>query len=190
MTETVTATYNVANHELKFVNNSEGSFVVIDDRYIINDYNLDYFNKYYCQLKFALLRRMYREVADQRNRSGNAFKMLIKNIVKNIGDFVDLAELTAKDWANQFIKTVSYVDKNVDGELRRGKFVNKQDGKKVLDILTSMFDASKRLDQACVKYYGISDTTMRDNIRMNDERLRQMFNIPKEQSLVNKVFVD
>ena len=188
-TEKILKTINAADHEIKLVENTNGMFFVVDAKYIFNDYLLTDFCHYYTQAKFTALRKMYRDLATERDKDPKAtFKNAIKTIVKNLDDFFDFGKLAAKDWSNDFIKGVCYANIDVDGEWTTGKSVSKADGKKLVEILTDMFDANEQLNQLSKRYGEYGDQTVREQIAMNDTSLRKMYNIPKDQSLFDKVF--
>lgn len=188
-TEKILKTINAADHEIKLVENTNGIFFVVDAKYIFNDYLLTDFCHYYTQAKFTTLRKMYRDLATERDKDPKAtFKNAIKTIVKNLDDFFDLGKLAAKDWSNDFIKGVCYANIDVDREWTTGKSISKADGKKLVEILTDMFDANEQLNQLSKQYNQPGEQTVRDQIAMNDTALRKMYNIPKDQSLFDKVF--
>lgn len=188
-TERILKNIKAANHEIKLVENTNGIFFVVDAKFIFRDYLLTDFCHYYTQAKFTTLRRMYRDLATQRDKDPKAtFKNAIKTIVNNLDDFFDLGKLAARDWSSVFIKGVHYANIDVDGEWTTGKRVSKADGNKLVEILTSMFDASEQLNQISKQYNQPGEQTVCDQIKMNDTSLRKMYNIPKDQSLFDKVF--
>ena len=189
MSEKISTNITVGDHQLKRVENTNGIFFVVDAKYIFNDYLLTDFCHYYTQAKFTTLRKMYRDLATERDKDPKAtFKNAIKTIVKNLDDFFDFGKLAAKDWSNDFIKGVDYAKFDVDGEWTTGKSVSKADGNRLVEILTDMLDANEQLNQLSKQYNQPGDQTVRDQIKMNDTSLRKMYNIPKDQSLFDKVF--
>lgn len=189
MSQKILKTIKASNHELQLIDNDNGSFIVVDDKFIFRDYSLTDFCHYYTQAKFTTLRKMYRDLATERDKDPKAtFKNAIKTIVKNLDDFFDFGKLAAQDWSGDFIKGVYYANIDVDREWTTGKSVSKADGKKLVEILTDMFDANEQLNQLSKQYNHPGVQTVRDKIAMNDTALRKMYNIPKDQSLFDKVF--
>lgn len=177
-------TLTAASHEFKLVETVWGKYMIIDNRFIFHARSLQWFGYYYVQSKFTKLRRLYNQVL---YRTSKSWPAKITHLVRDVLDaHLDYGLIAAHDWKARFVETVFHVSDN--GAICPGSKITAADGEYVIAVLTKMFDSSKELDNACVMYYGLYKSTLRDNIRANDDILRHRLNVPKEQSIVNCLF--
>ena len=194
MAENIIWTIKNSNHTLSFGQNENTEpnyFLLLDDKYLIDDSGLDYFCNYYSQLKFTTLRRAYRDIADKVNEDPKkTFRNMIRKVANNLDDFVDFGAAQGRGEAKRFLRYVYYAARDVDDELsfNKSKPVNKQDGEKILEILVKMFDQENKLIELSKQYFRNGGQSVRDHVIDNDKRLRKMFDIDKKDSLVDKIF--
>ena len=194
MAENIIWTIKNSNHTLSFGQNENTEpnyFLLLDDKYLIDDSGLDYFCNYYSQLKFTTLRRAYRDIADKVNEDPKkTFRNIIRKVANNLDDFVDFGAAQGRGEAKRFLRYVYYAARDVDDELsfNKSKPVNKQDGEKILEILVKMFDQENKLIELSKQYFRNGGQSVRDHVIDNDKRLRKMFDIDKKDSLVDKIF--
>lgn len=194
MAENIIWTIKNDNHTLSFGQNENTEpnyFLLLDNKYLIDDSGLDYFCNYYSQLKFTTLRRAYRDVADNVNQDPKkTFRNIIRKVANNLDDFIDFGAAQGRGEAKRFLRYVYYAARDVDDELsfNKSKPVNKQDGEKILEILVKMFDQENKLIELSKTYFRNGGQSVRDHVIDNDRRLRKMFDIDKKDSLVDKIF--
>lgn len=194
MAEKIIWTIKNNNHTLSYGQNENTEpnyFLLLDDKYLIDDSGLDYFCNYYTQLKFTTLRRAYRDVADNVNQDPKkTFRNMIRKVANNLDDFIDFGAAQGRGEAKRFLKYVYYAARDVDNELsyNKSKPVNKQDGEKILEILVKMFDQENKLIELSKTYFRNSGESVRAHVIDNDKRLRKMFDIDKKDSLIDKIF--
>lgn len=194
MAEKIIWTIKNNNHTLSFGQNENTEpnyFLLLDNKYLIDDSGLDYFCNYYSQLKFTTLRRAYRDIADKVNQDPKkTFRNIIRKVANNLDDFIDFGAAQGRGEAKRFLRYVYYAARDVDDELsfNKSKPVNKQDGEKILEILVKMFDQENKLIELSKTYFRNGGQSVRDHVIDNDRRLRKMFDIDKKDSLVDKIF--
>lgn len=194
MAENIIWTIKNDNHTLSFGQNENTEpnyFLLLDNKYLIDDSGLDYFCNYYSQLKFTTLRRAYRDIADKVNQDPKkTFRNIIRKVANNLDDFIDFGAAQGRGEAKRFLRYVYYAVRDVDDELsfNKSKPVNKQDGEKILEILVKMFDQENKLIELSKTYFRNGGQSVRDHVIDNDRRLRKMFDIDKKDSLVDKIF--
>lgn len=194
MAENIIWTIKNDNHTLSFGQNENTEpnyFLLLDNKYLIDDSGLDYFCNYYSQLKFTTLRRAYRDIADKVNQDPKkTFRNIIRKVANNLDDFIDFGAAQGRGEAKRFLRYVYYAARDVDDELsfNKSKPVNKQDGEKILEILVKMFDQENKLIELSKTYFRNGGQSVRDHVIDNDRRLRKMFDIDKKDSLVDKIF--
>lgn len=175
MSDKISTNLTVGNHNLKIVENFNGCFVIIDDKYAASDLALFDFVDYYTQAKFTEKRKLYRAI-DQARRPIT----VLTKISNWFDDLFDFGRMQANEYRGQFFKQIGRLAYDVDNECVVNRSLPKKQKQEALTILVEMFDTNNpQLDQLSKTYHMLGEQAVSEIIEYNDTVLRKRYNVAK-----------